>query len=215
MTEPWPLLLLDVDGVLNAISGYPDRAVWPDWQHGEAHTHEGGDLAWPILYSPTVMAEVRRWHELGRAEIRWLSTWQEAANGELRELLDLPEFPVEGEVEYRTAWLGLSRHSAVVAHAQIAGAASASKLTGRWWKFDAVLRLIGENPGRPMVWLDDDLAVELDVTAWMRHHTTSLLLAPTQAVGLGPRLLREVGEFLDSHHAAPSADPARPTGDLA
>ena len=64
MSAP-PLWLLDVDGVLNAVTGKPDRTVWPDWQHGSA----GADgQSWPIWVSPTVSATVRRVHEQRLAE---------------------------------------------------------------------------------------------------------------------------------------------------
>lgn len=91
---PRPLWLLDVDGVLNAVTGKPDRSVWPDWRAGVA-TADRQD--WPIWYSRTVTETVRRVHEQGLAEVQWLTTWGAWANGSLRHLLDLPELAVAAE----------------------------------------------------------------------------------------------------------------------
>ena len=59
-----PILLLDVDGVLNAA-----RVDLPaGWQRG---TFNGFVLTW----DPTVTARLRELHESGRVEIQWLTTW--------------------------------------------------------------------------------------------------------------------------------------------
>jgi hypothetical protein len=79
-----PILLLDVDGVLNALHP-PFRApdTWEDWQQAKI---EGIT----ITYSP----------EMGRrlmaleADIHWLTTWEHMANKYIGPLLGLPELPV-------------------------------------------------------------------------------------------------------------------------
>jgi hypothetical protein len=49
-----PILLLDVDGVLNALPEVrDDLGVWDDWQFGNA-TADGA--RWPIIWSPSVVA---------------------------------------------------------------------------------------------------------------------------------------------------------------
>ncbi|MGY1672175.1 hypothetical protein [Geodermatophilus sp. SYSU D00710] len=178
-----PLLLLDVDGVVNAISQSGDRSVWGDWHSGVARA---GDEDWPILFSGTVRAAVQRWHNQRLAEIRWLADWGDDANGELRELLDLPEF----EVVKRPVELDEDRLRRSV------GADFGRPAVGRWWKFDAVLEFVVRRPDRPIVWLDDDLRFELGVQRWMREHTKSLLIAPSLHLGLSPRQLRIIEEFL-------------------
>ena len=77
--------------MLNALSSpYPDHA---EWAAGTA-TAEG--TSWPIAWRPAAVTRLRDWHETGRVEIQWLTTWGHAANGELRLLLGLPECVVAG-----------------------------------------------------------------------------------------------------------------------
>ena len=184
-----PLVLLDVDGVLNAIGG---SRAWSDWQHGVA-TAEGRDF--PITWSPTVVAAVRSWRDV--ADVQWLTTWGHDANVSLRHLLDLPELPVAGtydDVDGRSTAQGDPDPQAG-AHASVAPAAP-DRLTGRWWKFDVVRRLVRADPLRRLVWIDDDLAGQREVREWMRREARCLLIAPAPRSGLTPDQLRSVQEFL-------------------
>ncbi len=195
---PVPLVLLDVDGVLNAVTRQGDPAVWPDWQYGRARA---GGRRWPIAWSPTVTGTIRRWQVTGLADVRWLTTWRTEANRELRRLFDLPELPVVGgndEVPVAPTVDGEA-----TTHAEFAGADAASLLTGRWWKFDLVVDLVRTAPARPFVWLDDDLASKGPVQEWLAAHTTSLALAPRPDRGLTADLLRSAEAWLVDHHAEP------------
>ena len=58
-----PLLLLDVDGVLNAMRW----ELPPGWEQG---VFNGYVLSW----DPTITARLRDLHESGRVEIQWLTT---------------------------------------------------------------------------------------------------------------------------------------------
>ncbi len=59
-----PLVLLDVDGVLNALGDDDQPAdTVSDWQQGWA-TADG--TRWPITWSPTVVARLASWHVEGR-----------------------------------------------------------------------------------------------------------------------------------------------------
>jgi len=60
-----PLWLLDVDGVLNALSARPGRATWPDWEWGTAAVH---GVDWPIRFAPAVSAYVTAVHADDRAD---------------------------------------------------------------------------------------------------------------------------------------------------
>lgn len=63
-----PLLLLDVDGVLNALADDGEHVVaWPDWRRGRA---EADGTAWPILWAPAVVERLRSWHDSGLVEIQ-------------------------------------------------------------------------------------------------------------------------------------------------
>lgn len=202
-----PLCLLDVDGVLNALSKKAP-ATWDDWQRGFA---EAEGTSYPILFSPTVVSTIARWHDQGLYEVRWLTTWRHHANTSLRHLLGLPEFPVEGAREFEDAERPAPDRQlpdpsgSVSSHADDAGARAASQLTGRWWKFDAVLPVLAGNPGRPILWIDDDLVVLDHIRHWMAEHTTSLLIAPRSELGLTMKQLRQAEEFLVLHRGGAQA----------
>lgn len=158
-----PVWLLDVDGVLNAVTSDPDPDVWPDWRVGAA-TAEG--VRWPITFSPTVMATVARLHRSGAVEVRWLTTWAGEANGELRELLGLPELAV-------------------------AGAPAAAEA---WWKLPLAMAVATE--GRPLIWTDDDLRYSAAALEWLETLPAALGIAPRPSVGLTAEQLGRIEEFL-------------------
>ena len=145
-----PVLLLDVDGVLNAFDRVPAaRGGWDDWQHGGA-TAEG--TRWPITWSPRVVATLSDWHEQGRVELRWLTTWGHDANDELRRLLGLPELPVAGTYHEAGGPSGAAETGG--GHASVTPAAP-DPLSGSWWKYDVVVSLLRTEPERRFVWVDD------------------------------------------------------------
>jgi hypothetical protein len=195
-SEP-PIWLLDVDGVLNAVTNQPDPAVWPDWRQGTA-TADG--VRWPICFSPTVARSIRRIHESGLAEVRWLTTWGGHANGELRELLGLPELPVVAERP--------SLAAALPDDAVVSGAASHGDAVGDhgpWWKLAAVQAVVEAEPDRVLVWTDDELRYQIEATWWVADHVRrSLLLSPPPRVGLPPRLLRQIEDFCAGEIQRPS-----------
>lgn len=180
-----PLLLLDVDGVLNAL-GRPLPDTWPTWRTGTAVA-----LGRPyvIAYSPDAVRRLLALHETGAAEVQWLTTWGHAANTSLRRLLSMPELAV-------AATFGAEAPTAGGAALADVTPAAPDALTGRWWKFDAVRQLLATWPGRRLVWLDDDLAGEPDIAAWTRGQTDALLIAPDPRVGLTPADLDRVEAFL-------------------
>ncbi|HEU0103973.1 MAG TPA: hypothetical protein VFR07_16780 [Mycobacteriales bacterium] len=187
-----PLVLVDVDGVLNAL-GPPDSS-WPDWQRGSA-TALG--RSWPIRWSPSVVAAVRSW--IDQADVRWLTTWGHDANGGLHTLLGLPELPVAGtHADVAAPGAGAAPGAADAGQPALAGVTPAApdELSGRWWKFDIVRLLLQAEPARRLVWLDDDLARSEPVRAWTRAHTDCLLIAPDPRTGLVGPHLRSVERFL-------------------
>ena len=181
-----PLVLLDVDGVLNAVG--PADESWPDWERGRA---SAGGRPWPIRWSPSVVAAVREWQDA--ADVQWLTTWGHDANRGLHELLGLPELPVAG-----THQDAGDEGSADDADALAAVTPAApDELTGRWWKFDVVRRVLRRQPGRRLVWLDDDLARTHEVRAWTQANTPCLLVAPDPRTGLVRAHLDAVRDFLE------------------
>ncbi len=77
-----PILLLDVDGVLNAVTDTPPK-TWGDWQVSRAN-------GFPIMWSPSMIAALTRIAE--RVEVRWLTTWWDCI--ERLDFLGLPTFEV-------------------------------------------------------------------------------------------------------------------------
>ena len=180
-----PLVLVDVDGVLNAL-GPPDPA-WPDWQQGWARAM-GRD--WPVRWSPTVTSAIRGWRDT--ADVQWLTTWGHDANQGLHELLGLPELPVAG-THQDSADEGTADDADALAAVT---PAAPDELTGRWWKFDVVRRILRAQPDRRLVWLDDDLAGSERVRTWTRTHADCLLIAPDPRSGLVRAHLEAVERFL-------------------
>lgn len=181
-----PLWFLDVDGVVNAVTRYPDRGVWPDFQRIEARA--SGTL-WPIWFSPTVIEFLARTHLAGRAELRWLTTWEHEANLDLREKLGLadlgvPALKVAGVAD-PCACRGEGDSPGQVRHG----------LQG-WWKRCAVEAVLADDP-RPFIWTDDDLRIERHAREWARSQG-GLPLAPFPTLGLAPHDLQAITEFLDA-----------------
>lgn len=183
-----PLVLLDVDGVLNAVPTRGRSKAWDDWAAGAA-TADGRRFR--ITWSPTVVAAVQAWLDV--AEVQWLTTWGHDANRSLRHLLELPELPVAGTYDGgpAQAWLATQAR----AHAAVAPAAP-DPLTGRWWKFDVVRRIVRADPARRLVWIDDDLAGQAEIQEWMQQEADCLLVAPDLASGLVGAELAQVEAFL-------------------
>jgi hypothetical protein len=172
-----PLLLLDVDGVLNALwQGQPPDA-WPEWSRGSA-TADG--RRWPITWAPAVVDRLRGWHADGVVELQWLTTWGHDANGELRELLGLPELVVAGTYQDADQDAGMAED--LDAHAAVAPAAP-DPLSGQWWKYDVVRRLRDAQPGRSIVWVDDELHRPNRFTAWAADSAV-LAVGPHPGTGL-------------------------------
>lgn len=181
-------MLLDVDGVLNAVPTRGRSDAWDDWAAGSA---KADGRRFRITWSPTVVAAVSSWLEV--AEVQWLTTWGYDANRSLRHLLGMPELPVAGTYDGGPAQVWLAPEAET--HADVAPAAP-DPLTGRWWKFDVVRRIVRADPTRRLVWIDDDLSGQADIRAWMEQEADCLLVAPDLASGLTRPQLEQVDAFL-------------------
>ncbi len=186
MSRP-ALILLDVDGVLNALGRpLPER---PSYRSGRAGT---GGRSYEIAWAPEVVTRLVALHTSGAAEVRWLTTWGHGANGSLRQLLAMPELDVAGTYDHLTAAGEPDREAGSLAAVT---PAARDGLTGRWWKFDVVASLLAEDPVRRLVWLDDDLAEQDDLARWARRQTDALILAPDPLTGLTREDLETVEAF--------------------
>lgn len=176
-----PVILLDIDGVVNAISRPPGPSnVWPEdkWVTGEA-TADG--TVWPILAATPVVSYLRDVHEKGLAEIRWHTTWQGDA-WNVSDLLGLPRFPIADAPEFYDQ----PRHAAQAIR------------DGKppWWKLPTALRVLEAR--RPLLWIDDDIPWELrnnfDVVG--PDGGSFLMVYPATRHGLTAGHLLEIDQFL-------------------
>ena len=165
-----PILLLDVDGVLNAA-----RIDLPDgWRRG---IFNGFVLSW----NPTITARLRALHESGRVEIQWLTTWAGNADLLLAEPMGLPR--------------GLKTH----AREGSAPTGFLAQLGGRsgWWKLPLAQHVAEAEPDRRIVWVDDDLAEQAAETGeWLAAHAHVLVIAPDLYAGLTHEQLDEIEAWL-------------------
>jgi Swiss Army Knife RNA repair-like protein len=168
--SPAPILLLDVDGVLNAaLIDLPDG-----WRRG---TFNGFVLSW----DPTITARLRALHESGRVEIQWLTTWTTDADRLLAEPMELPR--------------GLTTHSPD----DSAPTGFLGPLGGRsgWWKLALARKVAEAEPDRRIVWIDDDLAKQAEDTGeWLAAHPHVLVIAPNLFTGLTHEQLDAIEAWL-------------------
>src|SRR3954454_16615641 len=169
-TSDVPILLLDVDGVLNAA-----RVELPEgWQQGTFH---GFVLSW----GPTVTARLRELHESGRVEIQWLTTWTTDADKLLAEPMGLPR--------------GLTTHDRD--DAAPTGFLGALGGISDWWKLAAARSVAEAQPDRRIIWIDDDLAEQADDTGeWLAANPHVLGVAPDLFEGLTHEQLDQIEAWL-------------------
>ena len=158
MSAPPPILLLDVDGVLNAVR----VELRPGWRRA---TFNGFVLSW----DPTITARLRELHESGRVEIQWLTTWAHHADELLAEPMGLPRgLRTHGREDVLPTGFGGERRG-------ISG----------WWKLAAIRAVVEAEPGRRIVWIDDDLTDPAeDTSEWLAANGHVLVVAPDFFAGL-------------------------------
>lgn len=171
-----PLVLLDVDGVLNA---YERDGASAGWEVGHA-TADG--CSWKITFCPAVIIALGELHESGRVELRWLTTWGHDANAELRVLLGLPELLVAGTHGGDSEGPGGSVVSGD-ALAAVTPSAPVADLP-EWWKWDVVQRLRAAEPTRRLVWIDDELQPD-SVFTYFAKQVGITVIGPSPEMGLG------------------------------
>ena len=170
MPAPPPILLLDVDGVLNAVR----VELRPGWRRA---TFNGFVLSW----DPTITARLREMHESGLVEIQWLTTWTENADKLLAEPMGLPR--------------GLRTHG----RGDVLPTGYGGELRGisGWWKLAAIRAVAEAEPGRRIVWIDDDLVEPAeDTSEWLTANAHVLVVAPDFFAGLTHAELDRVEAWL-------------------
>ena len=170
MTALPPVLLLDVDGVLNAVQMEPPAG----WRRG---TYNGFLLTW----DPTITSRLRGLHDSGRVELQWLTTWTRDADTLLAEPMGLPR--------------GLRTHDrdGVLP----TGFGGAFRGVSGWWKLAAARAVAEAEPGRRIVWIDDELAEPAeDTSEWLAANRHVLVVAPDLVSGLTHAELDRVEAWL-------------------
>ena len=85
-----PLILLDVDGVINMIGRNDPHLLWPDSKTKKDVTCN--NCLYNIVYSPEMISRINAWNIEG--EVQWLTTWNNDARIRLAPALGLNDFPV-------------------------------------------------------------------------------------------------------------------------
>lgn len=165
-------VLLDVDGVLNAVRfGRPPQDGWPrhaKYKHifgryegapmtGEAHG------AFPIRYSPDLVEALNELAARPEVAMHWLTTWLDEARFGLAPRIGLNgvDWPVLGKDERRLGSPG-------------------------WWKLAAARAHASEHPGVRIVWIDDDLD-DAEAQEWVGLMSSRVFaVRPESDVGLTP-----------------------------
>ena len=157
-------VFLDVDGVLNPEArNPPDPLV--DWCTSNV---DGVTIRW----SPTVARFIAQ--QASRADVMWLTTWDEGALAHLEPLMGLPRFELAGR--------------------------DTLDVPLRWWKHDVVAALWEAEP-LPFVWIDDDLALFDDALDWVvgLPGDQALPIVPDPSAGLTPEHLDVIERFIALH----------------
>jgi hypothetical protein len=125
-----------------------------------------------IRWSPTVAQFIGQL--AGRAEVLWLTTWEDDAQVHLEPLMGLPRLELAGRDSQEAPW--------------------------RWWKHDVVTALWEADP-RPFVWIDDHLAFFDDALDWVKGLPAdrALPIVPDASAGLTPEHLDVIERFVASH----------------
>ena len=168
-----PLLLLDIDGVLNAYGFRPGVTCLPDDGYGdlvELDVPSEDEGVFRFWTSPTLIAELIELATSPRIEVAWLTTWQDQANRHAGPVLGLPSFPV--------------------------AARTAGEDDGGWKVQAAVeaLRL-----GRPVIWVDDVEITPSARAAFASSGVPHLLIAPDPEVGLTRAHVASLRRFADAY----------------
>lgn len=175
-----PIWLLDVDGVLNAL-GAVSLSEYAVTQASAA----GGTYS--IAYNPAVIHRIASLHRDGSIEIRWLTTWCDAANSSLGPAIGMPALEVEGVSDYRREqrWRYGNRLAPDI------GQPDGSKTVpvqrpAMWWKSTAAERVASRDKDRLVVWTDDELNYRINIghVDWIAESPNIFPLTPNSQTGL-------------------------------
>lgn len=168
-----PIIVLDVDGALSPVSPMnepPDEAdlIWGSVSQ-YAQARSPGSFG--LYAARAVLDWLVTIHDKDDADIRWLTSWGTSA-----QTIVAPDF-------------GLPHWDVIVANRYS---------TQQWWKFTAMQQLLYENPGRTVVWIDDDIATHHKagyITQLIDQHPLTCIV-PNRYRGISRDDLRVIEEVL-------------------
>lgn len=165
-----PLVLLDFDGVFNALAILMDMS---EWQDGKNHSAVMPSGTHGFSYSPSVAKFFVDHAHL--AEFVWLSTWEEETPI-YGTAMGLPEFP----------WLGAEGMD--------------QEPSAPWWKFQIVQQLVAQFPERRIIWVDDEIPTDTmdPIRVWLRENQQVDFICPDDFHGLKSQDLMQIENFLSN-----------------
>ena len=169
-----PLLLLDIDGVLNAYQYRPAETETKRGDYTDLNEYSiGTDIGRTFRFwtSPTLIAEINDLHNSGKVEIAWLTTWTHQANRHVSPALGLPYLPVFADC--------------------------GGRLSDYHWKSRAAVD--AAQLGRPIIWIDDAEITPHDRATYRTTGTPHLLIAPDAERGLTRTDMEKVRAFIEQH----------------
>lgn len=180
-------VLIDVDGVINAVTRSPD---W-DWPADSMRRKKIAGFM--ITWSDQLISELNMLSVEDDIEIFWLTTWQDLAVEKLAPNVGLSQglhWPVIGREQFRRD------------HDWTLGMPRLAQNLNDWWKLDAAQEHYNARRNR-FVWIDDDLAYSDSAIEWAKTlpEDTALLVAPRAKTGITQRLLKEIVEWIKSQEA--------------
>ena len=156
-----PIWLMDVDGVLN---DWRFGQVANDWTRFEAAS------GWSITYSKSILQRIISLHESGVVEVKWLTTWCNRANAELRE-----EFGFAEDLDV----LGTPQYKAEAQDYRLMRSRNESDRKFGWWKLNAVDEFVKENSDQRIIWTDDDIADDRETKVFLKDNPQIFAVSPS------------------------------------
>ncbi len=121
-----------------------------------------------LTWAPELIERIRALVDAGKVDIHWLTTWWNMIH----------------ELPWRE-WHGL----------QVANTEQEYRAHCEWWKLPVAQRLY--QPGRKMVWTDDDLRFVRGAQDWLADKRQDVLaIAPHTMLGLSPAHMDAIDNFL-------------------
>lgn len=206
MTNPKPVLLLDVDGVLR--TGDPWQIFprpWPiwEWQEFEFDTDNGRRHLW---CSQAVLRFLRfldphdpEWG-WSRVEIRWHSTWYDRCRRFLAPALGLPDWPVAVCAEFFRQHGGWAEEMPAEYVHYGAFPNRPDRLPENWWWKLATAERVVLEERRPLIWIDDELTWRIESDPAVRQLTQRadvLAVRPSSRLGLTERDFLFIADWLN------------------